>query len=157
MVPFRLLLPARREPLWGQAIVVDFEFWIQTDAVLTGATTQYGCTIGYPRLLRDYGPDRMAAERWTMPNLYFIQSGNNSGMLRAVLSREEGNALLTRHAADYIGGEFPKAAESRCALLRIFNEEADKAWRAGFYLFASDVMQIEEALREFWQAQANVK
>jgi len=73
------------------------------------------------------------------------------------LSREEGSALLTRHAADYIGQEFPKAANSNCALLRIFNDEADKARQAGFYLFASDVMQIEQALREFWQAQAIVK
>ena len=87
-------------------------------------------------------------ERWTMPNLYFIQSGSNSGILRAVLSREEGRALLRRHAADYAGRKFPEAAESNCALLRIFDEEADKAWRAGFYRFAVDVMQIEQALRE---------
>ena len=83
-----------------------------------------------------------------MPNLYFIQCGSNSGILRAVLSREEGSALLRRHAADYAGREFPEAAESNCALLRIFDEEADKAWRAGFYRFAADVMQIEQALRE---------
>ena len=83
-----------------------------------------------------------------MPNLYFIQSGSNSGMLRAVLSREEGSALLRSHAADYVGREFPKAAESKGVLLRIFEEEADKTWRAGFYHFAADLMQIEEALRE---------
>src|SRR5215469_13380468 len=87
-------------------------------------------------------------EGWTMPNLYFIQSGSNSGILRAVLSREEGRALLRMHAADYAGRKFPEAAENNCALLRIFDEEADKAWRAGFYRFAADVMQIEQALRE---------
>jgi hypothetical protein len=99
-------------------------------------------------LIRDDALDPASiAERWTMPNLYFIQCGN-AGMLRAVLSREEGSALLRRHAADYAGREFPEAAESNCALLRIFDEEADKAWRAGFYRFAADVMQIEQALRE---------
>jgi len=92
-----------------------------------------------------------------MPNLYFIQSGSNSGILRAVLAREEGSALLTGHVTDYIGRDFPKAAASNCALLRIFDDEADEAWRAGCYLFACDVMQIEQALREFWQAQAIVK
>lgn len=99
----------------------------------------------------------MMAERWTMPSLYFIQSGSNSGMLRAVLSREEGSTLLTRHAADYVGREFPKAAESNCAVLRIFDEEADKRWQAGFYRFASEVMQIEQALRESGQAEASIK
>jgi hypothetical protein len=88
------------------------------------------------------------AERKTMPNLYFIQSGSNSGMLRAVLSQQEGGALLRRHPADYVGRAFPEAAESSCALLRVFDEEADNAWRAGFYRFSADVMQIEEALRE---------
>ena len=92
-----------------------------------------------------------------MPSLYFIQSGSNSGMLRAVLSREEGSTLLTGHAADYVGREFPKAVESNCAVLRIFDEEADKRWQAGFYRFASDVMQIELALRESGQAQASIK
>lgn len=83
-----------------------------------------------------------------MPNLYFIQSGNNSGMLRAVLSPDEGRALLTRHAADYVGKKFPESAEANCALLLVFDEEADKAWKAGCYRFAVGVMQIEQALRD---------
>jgi hypothetical protein len=79
-----------------------------------------------------------------MPNLYFIQSGNNSGMLRAVLSQDEGRDLLTRHAADYVGKTFPKStAEAHCALLRIFETEGDKSCRAGFYRFAADIMEIE--------------
>ena len=85
-----------------------------------------------------------------MANLYFCQSINrNVGILRAVLSWEEGKKLLGQHLVHYVGQQFPTSnPDSACdfALLRIFNEESNEQWRAGFYRFDADIMQIEEAL-----------
>ena len=71
-------------------------------------------------------------------------------MLRAVLSWKEGSALLRDHSARYLGQEFPGKSTQGTgfAMLRVFEEEADKDWRSGFYRLAGDVMQIEEALRD---------
>jgi hypothetical protein len=70
-------------------------------------------------------------------------------MLRAVLSWQEGSHLLRDHSARYLGQEFPGKSPhgTGFAVLRVFDEEADKDWRSGFYRLAGDVMQIEEALR----------
>jgi hypothetical protein len=85
-----------------------------------------------------------------MANLYFCQSINRSlGILRAVLSREESKNLLGQHFADYSGQQFPtpKPDASDFAVLRIFDEESEGEWSAGFYRFDADIMQIEEALQ----------
>ena len=86
-----------------------------------------------------------------MPNLYFCQSINrNVGILRAALSWEEGKKLLDRHLVHYVGQQFPTPnpdSASDFAVLRIFDEESDEEWRAGFYRFDADIMQIDEALQ----------
>jgi hypothetical protein len=86
-----------------------------------------------------------------MANLYFCQSINrNLGILRAVLSWEESQKLLGQHVAEYVGPQFPTAnPDSACdfAVLRIFDEEPDGEWRAGFSRFDADLRRIEEALR----------
>jgi hypothetical protein len=84
-----------------------------------------------------------------MANLYFCQSGRCLGILRAVLSSEECTALLSHDSAHYIGQQFPLTNQDPAdfALLRIFDEEADDDWRAGFYLLDADIMRVEEALR----------
>ena len=84
-----------------------------------------------------------------MPNLYFCESIKQS-MLRAVLSREEAMGLLVHHSADYVGKKFPtkkKGRASNFALLRIFDAEAKRDLRPGFYRFDADIMRIDEALR----------
>ena len=86
-----------------------------------------------------------------MPNIYYCQPINRgSGILRAVLSCEEGRRLLKQNSVHYAGQEFPMTALERAAdfaVLRIFEEELDEKWRAGFYRFEGDIMRIEEAVR----------
>lgn len=86
-----------------------------------------------------------------MANLYFCQSINRSlGILRAVLSWEESQRLLAQHRAEYVEQHFPTPnpdTASDFAVLRIFDEESNEEWRAGFYSFDADIMQIEEALQ----------
>ncbi len=86
-----------------------------------------------------------------MPNLYYCQSTNRSlGILRAVLTWDQGRSLLSQHAVHYAGQQFPTTARDRAAdfaVLRIFDEELDEEWRAGFYRFDADIMQIEEAVQ----------
>lgn len=84
-----------------------------------------------------------------MPNLYFCESIKQS-MLRAVLSREEAMSLLGHHSANYVGQGFPTKEKGRAtnfALLRVFDAEANKNWRPGFYRFDADIMRIDEALQ----------
>ncbi len=89
----------------------------------------------------------------SMPNLYFCSSINRGpGILRAVLSWEESKSLLNHHSAHYIGERFPDLSTQLggtrdFALLRIFDEEADEEWRAGFYHFDVDIMDIDQALQ----------
>jgi hypothetical protein len=86
-----------------------------------------------------------------MPNLYYCQSTNHSlGILRAVLTWDQGRSLLNQHAVHYAGQQFPTTAQDRAAdfaVLRIFDEELDEEWRAGFYRFDADNMRIEEAVQ----------
>jgi hypothetical protein len=86
-----------------------------------------------------------------MPNIYYSQSiKRGSCILRAVLSWEEGRSLLKLHSVHYAGQQFPTTDQGRAAdfaILRIFEEELDEDWRAGFYHFDADIMRIEEALQ----------
>jgi|SRR5579859_2626438 len=86
-----------------------------------------------------------------MPNLYFCQSINrNLGILRAALLWEDAKRLLDQHLAHYVGQKFPTLnpdSASDFAVLRIFDEESNDEWRAGFYRFDADIMQIDETLQ----------
>ena len=86
-----------------------------------------------------------------MPNIYYCQSSHRGwGMLRAVVSLEEGKCLLHLHSSHYVGQEFPKPAVDSVvdfAILRIFDEEPYKEYRVGFHRFDADITQIEEAVR----------
>jgi hypothetical protein len=86
-----------------------------------------------------------------MPNIYYCQPINRgSGILRAVLSSEEGRSLLKQHSFHYAGPQFPTTAQDRAAdfaVLRILDEERDEEWRAGFYRLDADIMRIEEAIQ----------
>jgi hypothetical protein len=86
-----------------------------------------------------------------MANIYYCQPINRGcGILRAVLSSEEGKSLLKRHSFHYTGKQFPTKAQDRVAdfaILRIFDEELDEEWRAGFYCLDADIMRIEEAVQ----------
>jgi len=85
-----------------------------------------------------------------MPNLYFCQRiSRGLGILRAVLSSEEGRNFLNHTSAHYVGQQFPTMNQGLAAdfaVLRIFEEEADEEWRAGFYCFDADIMRIEKEL-----------
>jgi hypothetical protein len=86
-----------------------------------------------------------------MPNIYYCQAINRGcGILRAVLSWEQGRSLLQQRSFQYTGQQFPAAGQDWAgdyAVLRIFDEEPDEEWQAGFYRFDGDLMRIEEAVR----------
>jgi hypothetical protein len=71
-------------------------------------------------------------------------------MLRAVLSWEQCRSLLKQHPFRYAGQQFPTKAQDQAAdfaVLRVFNEELDKKWCAGFYRCDADIIRIEEAVQ----------
>ncbi len=86
-----------------------------------------------------------------MPNIYYCQPSRRGwGMLRAVPSLEEGMCLLKLNAFHYVGQEFPAPivdSPTDIAILRIFDKEPNEEYRAGFYCFDADLVQIESAVR----------
>lgn len=85
-----------------------------------------------------------------MANLYYSQSVNHHGTLRAVLSSDEARCLLTGRSAQYVGQEFPRKGQEpgvEFALLRIFEGEMNEKWRAGFCRFDDDLTRMEEAVQ----------
>jgi hypothetical protein len=89
-----------------------------------------------------------------MPNLYFCQPhAKNQGMLRAVLSLNECERVLSRHTVEFFGETFPNFAAGPTdghdfAVLRFAADETDGKWKPGFYRVDSDLNQLNEALRE---------
>ncbi len=95
-----------------------------------------------------------------MANVYYCNSASRgASVLRAVLSSEEGQALLTELPAQYAGPEFPARCQeinADFALLRIFEGEMSREWRTGFYRFHADLMRIEEVVHSFSMARMTV-
>lgn len=87
-----------------------------------------------------------------MPNLYFCQPhAKNQGMLRAVLSVNECEAVIKRHPATYVGEDFPclgkdSATNQDFAVIRFQPEETTAAWRPGYYRVDSDLNKLNESL-----------
>lgn len=87
-----------------------------------------------------------------MPNLYFCQPhAKNQGMLRAVLSVNECEAVVKKHPATYVGQDFPHLgndakATSDFAVIRFHPEETTAAWRPGYYRVDSDLNKLNESL-----------
>jgi len=89
-----------------------------------------------------------------MPNLYFCQPhAKNQGMLRAVLSLNECEQVLSRHKPQFFGETFPSVAAGTAdaqdfAVLRFDAKEGSGKWKPGFYRLDSDLNQLNDALRE---------
>ena len=83
-----------------------------------------------------------------MANIYYSYTNNRRGVLRAVLSSEEGRCLLSELPTRYTGQQFPTGRDSNVdfAALRIFDGE-DNEHRPGFYLFDANLMRIEEVMQ----------
>jgi len=89
-----------------------------------------------------------------MPNLYFCQPhAKNQGMLRAVLSVNECEQVVSKHPAKFFGDNFPSLAEGPTgevdfAVLKVAAEETVGNWRPGFYRLDSDLVALNDALRD---------
>jgi hypothetical protein len=87
-----------------------------------------------------------------MPTLYFCQPhAKNQGMLRAVLSVNECERVVSKHPATYVGDQFPKLGSEQekandFAVLNIPCDETPAGWRAGYYRLDSDLTQLNESL-----------
>ena len=87
-----------------------------------------------------------------MPTLYFCQPhAKNQGMLRAVLSTNECERVVSQHPATYVGDQFPKLGNEQggandLAVLNITCDETPAGWRPGYYRLDSDLTQLNESL-----------
>ena len=73
-------------------------------------------------------------------------------MLRAVLSPRDCDRVTSRATVTYVGEQFPAPAASvdsrDFAVLRVGSEETTPQWRSGFYRLDSDLMELNQALRD---------
>ena len=89
-----------------------------------------------------------------MPNLYFCQPhAKNQGMLRAVLSVNECDRVVSKHPVTFFGDRFPSLSEGVTdggdfAVLKFAAEETVGDWRPGFYRLDSDLVALNDALRD---------
>jgi len=72
-------------------------------------------------------------------------------MLRAVLSTNECERVVSQHPAPYVGDQFPKlgneqGAANDFAVLNIACDETPAGWRPGYYRLDSDLTQLNESL-----------
>jgi hypothetical protein len=86
-----------------------------------------------------------------MPNLYFCQPhAQNQGMLRAVISPADAKRLIGSGAAKYVGETFPAVATGNkskdFAVIGFTPAEAQGEWRAGYYCFEADLMELNAQL-----------
>jgi hypothetical protein len=94
------------------------------------------------------------ADYASMPNLYFCQPhAKNQGMLRAVLSLNECEQVVSKHHVQFFGETFPSFSEGPAdardfAVLRFAAEETSEKWKPGFYRVESDLNKLNDDLRE---------
>jgi len=74
-------------------------------------------------------------------------------MLRAVLSVNECERVVSKHPVTFFGESFPSlaegpAGESDFAVLRFAAEETVGNWRPGFYRLDSNLVELNDALRD---------
>jgi hypothetical protein len=72
-------------------------------------------------------------------------------MLRAVLSVNECERVVSEHAATYVGDQFPKLGSeqgtaSDFAVLNFPPNETPAGWRPGYYRLDSDLSKLNESL-----------
>jgi hypothetical protein len=85
-----------------------------------------------------------------MANVYYLQSFDQHGFLRAVLSSEQCEGLLNGHSTHYVGLQFPALGQDEkaaFAVLRVFEGEMNGECRSGFYRFDDDITQMEIAVQ----------
>jgi len=72
-------------------------------------------------------------------------------MLRAVLTVNECERVVSQHPATYVGDQFPKlgndqGSASDFAVLNFPPNEAPAGWRSGYYRLDSDLTKLNESL-----------
>jgi len=72
-------------------------------------------------------------------------------MLRAVLSVNECERVVSQHPATYVGDQFPKLGDDQgsagdFAVLNFPPNEAPAGWRSGYYRLDSDLTKLNESL-----------
>jgi hypothetical protein len=74
-------------------------------------------------------------------------------MLRAVLSVNECDRVVSKHPVTFFGDRFPSLSEGLTdggdfAVLKFAAEETVGEWRPGFYRLDSDLAALNDALRD---------
>ncbi len=74
-------------------------------------------------------------------------------MLRAILSVNECERVVSQHRITYVGEKFPapvdgQEAANDFAVLSFRPDETTAIWRPGYYRLDSDLMKLNEALLE---------
>lgn len=74
-------------------------------------------------------------------------------MLRAVLSVNECEQVVSKHSVTFFGESFPSLGDGQpgandFAVLRFAAEETNEHWQPGFYRLDSDLVELNDVLRD---------
>ena len=74
-------------------------------------------------------------------------------MLRAVLSVNECDRVVSKHPVTFFGENFPSLSDGQTdagdfAVLKFAADETVGNWRTGFYRLDSDLVELNDALRD---------
>ena len=88
-----------------------------------------------------------------MPKVYFYEhSAGNHGVLRAVLSWEQVNQVVSIRRCFYMGDRFRVSPDQTdrssqdFAVLSIDEDESNQEWQTGFYRVDASLTELNEAL-----------
>jgi hypothetical protein len=80
-------------------------------------------------------------------NLLLRRGTHSRGMLRAVLTLDQLESLLSPELVVHVGHDFPEAADAAMTLIEISHQEGTATWPAGFPRVPVSPSDFDERLR----------
>lgn len=83
-----------------------------------------------------------------MAKSFYLGGGTHArGMLRAVVSLNQLEALLSSDLVTHVGHDFPQASDAPITLLEISHDEGTATWPVGFCRVNASPIEFDDRLR----------
>jgi hypothetical protein len=84
----------------------------------------------------------------TMAQIFYLGGGTHSrGMLRAVVTLDQLESLLSPDLVTHVGDDFPEPCDAPITLIEVSQEEGTATWRAGYSRVNASPTDFDERLR----------
>ena len=83
-----------------------------------------------------------------MVKVFYLGGGTHSrGMLRAVVTLDQLESLVSPELVTYVGGDFPEACDAPITLIEVSQDEGTATWPAGYSRVNASPADFDERLR----------